>query len=306
MVRRRRNELDARCRIAQPRDDFIHLVPRQLAPFSRLGALRHLDLEFLRIGQIVAGHAEPRRRDLFDIAVLRIAVRQGFESLRIFTTLAGIALGAQAVHGNRERLVRFLADRAVRHGSGREPFHDLLGRLNLVDGDRRWQKLEVEQAAQVRPSLALIVDELRELSERFGIVRLRRVLQFIDRVRIPIVVFALDAIMNLAAEIELPDRRRLIGQPMPPEAFFADLANTDSLDPRRRPGEVPVDHVMVQADRLEDLGAAIGLDGGNPHLREDLEQPLIDRFDVLAFSGLGIQPFRQIAVPFHIDERFED
>ena len=34
-----------------------------------------------------------------------------------------------------------------------------------------------------------------------------------------------------------------------------------------RPGEVLVDDVLVEADRLEDLGAAVALDGRDAHLR---------------------------------------
>ena len=48
VVRRRRNELHARRRIAQPRDVLIDLVARQLTAFAGLGALRHLDLQFAR------------------------------------------------------------------------------------------------------------------------------------------------------------------------------------------------------------------------------------------------------------------
>jgi len=42
-------------------------------------------------------------------------------------------------------------------------------------------------------------------------------------------VLALDAIMDFAAEIELADRGRLIGDAMSPQCFFSDLANTDAF-----------------------------------------------------------------------------
>ena len=54
VVRRRRDELHAWRGIAEPRDVLIDLVSRQLAAFTRLGALRHLDLQFLGIDQVVA------------------------------------------------------------------------------------------------------------------------------------------------------------------------------------------------------------------------------------------------------------
>ena len=52
--------------------------------------------------------------------------------------------------------------------------------------------------------------------------------------------------------------------------------------PRRRPGEVAVDDFLVEADRLEDLGAAVALDGGDAHLGHHLEDALVDRLDVIA------------------------
>ena len=48
---------------------------------------------------------------------------------------------------------------------------------------------------------------------------------------------------------------------------------------------------VVESDRLEDLRAAVGLHRGNAHLREDLEQPFVDRLDELAFRRLRVEPF---------------
>src|SRR5499425_3800556 len=102
-------------------------------------------------------------------------------------------------------------------------------------------------------------------------------------------VFILDAIVNLAPEIELSDGSRFIGHPVAPQCFFSDLTDPDTFDARGRAGEVPVDDVVVQSDGLEDLGTTVRLDGGDAHLRKDLEQPLVDRLDELAFRRLRIQ-----------------
>ena len=119
-------------------------------------------------------------------------------------------------------------------------------------------------------------------------------------------VLALDAVVDLPAEIELSYRRRLIGQAMPPKRLFADLANADPLHARRRAGKVPADEFMIQSDGLEDLRAAVGLHCRDAHLREDLEQPLIDRLDELAFRGLRVQPLREVALALHVHDRLED
>ena len=91
-----------------------------------------------------------------------------------------------------KRLVRFLADRAERHGAGGESLDDVLRRFDFVQRNRLGQEFKVEQAAQIRPALALIVHELRKFGERLRIVGFRRMLQLVDRVRIPIVVLALE------------------------------------------------------------------------------------------------------------------
>ena len=54
-------------------------------------------------------------------------------------------------------------------------------------------------------------------------------LQLIDRIRIPVVVLALNAVVDLPAEIELPYRHRLIGQAVAAKRLFADLADADPL-----------------------------------------------------------------------------
>ena len=46
-------------------------------------------------------------------------------------------------------------------------------------------------------------------------------------------------------------------------------------------GEILVDEVAGQADSVEDLGAAIGLVGGDAHLGHDLQNALADRLDVV-------------------------
>ena len=76
MMRRRRDELHAGRRITELRDVLVHFVARQLAAFTRLRALRHLDLQFPCIDQVMRRHAEARRGHLLDVAVLGIAVRR--------------------------------------------------------------------------------------------------------------------------------------------------------------------------------------------------------------------------------------
>ena len=74
------------------RDVLVDLVAGELAAFAGLRALRHLDLEFVRVDEIVARDAEASRRDLLDRAAPAVAVRVGHEALGVLAALAGVRL----------------------------------------------------------------------------------------------------------------------------------------------------------------------------------------------------------------------
>ena len=135
-------------------------MPGQLAAFAGLGALGHLDLQLLGVDQVFAGDAEAARGDLLDGAVLRVAVGQRHVARRVFAALAGVALAADAVHGDGQRLVRFLADRAVGHRAGLEALHDALDRLDFVDAERACRGLNSNRPRSVQRLLGLVVDQL--------------------------------------------------------------------------------------------------------------------------------------------------
>ena len=76
VVRRRRDQADARRRVPHLGDPRIDLVAGQLTALARLGALRHLDLQVVGVDQVLAGDAEAARGHLLDGAAPRIAVRR--------------------------------------------------------------------------------------------------------------------------------------------------------------------------------------------------------------------------------------
>ena len=136
VVRRRADEADARRGVPGLGDPRVHLVARELAALARLGALRHLDLQVVGVDEVLRRHAEATRRHLLDRGAAEVAVRVAHVAVGVFAALAGVRLAADAVHRDRERLVRFLRDRAVRHRAGREALDDLADRLDLVDRHR--------------------------------------------------------------------------------------------------------------------------------------------------------------------------
>jgi hypothetical protein len=138
VVRRRGDEPHARRRQPGLGDRRVDLGAGQLAAFAGLRALRHLDLELARVDQVLARDAEAARRDLLDRAEF-LESPFGLEHVAggILAALAGVALAADAVHGDGEVLVRLLADGAVGHRARLEALHDGLDRLDLLDRDRR-------------------------------------------------------------------------------------------------------------------------------------------------------------------------
>ena len=120
VVRRRRDQADARRRQPHARDVAVDLVPRQLAALAGLRALRHLDLELVGVRQVVDVDAEAARRDLLDLRAALVG-----EPHRVLAALAGVRASADPVHRDGERLVRLARERAERHRAGGEPLDDL-------------------------------------------------------------------------------------------------------------------------------------------------------------------------------------
>ncbi len=142
VVRRRRNQADAWRRVPHLRDPRIDLVAGQLPALARLGALRHLDLQIVGVDEVLAGDAESSGRDLLDRAPSRVAVGVGHVARRILAAFAGVGLRAHPVHRDRQRLVRLLADRSVRHRAGREARQDRFDRLDFVQRHGRAGRLQ--------------------------------------------------------------------------------------------------------------------------------------------------------------------
>ena len=159
VVRRRRDQSHIRRRKACLRDPGIHLRTWELSALAGLGSLCHLDLQVGRIDEIFARHAESCRCDLLDRAAPRVAIGVANVARGILAALAGVRLAAEPVHRDRQGLMRFLADRAVRHRAGGEPLENPVERLDVVDRHGRTGRLEPEEPAQRRQVLVLAVNE---------------------------------------------------------------------------------------------------------------------------------------------------
>ena len=105
----------------------------KLASLSGLGALGHLDLDFLGTRKISRVDAEATGGDLFDGAVGPVSVLLTFEAAWILATLSTVRLASDAVHGDRQGLVGLGTQGSERHAGRGKATANLLDRLDLLD-----------------------------------------------------------------------------------------------------------------------------------------------------------------------------
>jgi hypothetical protein len=175
------------------------LYPRQLSALARLGPLSHLDLQLVRVDQVLRRHPEAPTRDLLYSAAAAVAVLIRREPHRVLATLASVGLAAYAVHRDGQGLVRLPRERAERHRARREALDDLPGRLYLF---KRYRVLfELEEAAQCGEARALLVEVAGELLEGLEVSGLDGALEGWDRRLVPLVVLALHPELVLAPDL---------------------------------------------------------------------------------------------------------
>ena len=254
VVRRRRDQADARLGVAQPRDHLVDLVPGQLAAFAGLGALRDLDLQHFGVDQVFRGDAETSGGDLLDLAALVGAVARG-----IFAAFAGVAAPAQAVHGDGQRFVRFRRQRA--QAESRRCRSGAAGRRR-----RPTSSSGVGVAPRFSCSRSRSAEGGRDVTS-VGVLlpvagsplRVARC-RAIDHVRVVHVVFAAMHVLEQAADFGVCSV--VPGARVSCARFGVEPREADAADARRRIREAQFDHVRLQADDLEQLRAAIAGDGG--------------------------------------------
>src|SRR5206468_5947621 len=223
-------------RVPDARDDRVHLVTGELPSFTGLGTLRDLDLQLGGVDEILRRYAETRRCNLLDRAVARGAVAGG-----IFAAFPAVAATTEPVHGDCERLVCFGAQRAERHRPRAESPGDASGGFDLVQWNR-FALDKIEQTTQRRPLPSFLIGQRAELLERRVAVTTRCVLELRDRHRIPVVMFALHAVLVLAALLEprvagfVLERRAVTAQ-----RLLGDQLHADAADARRCAGEMAID-----------------------------------------------------------------
>ena len=216
----------------------------------------------------------------------------GANRFRVLAAFAGVRLAADAVHGDGQRLVGFVGDGAEAHRAGRETPHDRRLGLHRVELHRRPGRREVQHSAQRRLPGALLVGVPGESPVRVLGVGARGDLEVGDRGGVPHVSIAAAAPVEVAGVGQLAQRlvRPVrIADPVAALHLLGQHREADPLHPARGAREAALDELPSEADRLEDLGALVGLERGDPHLGEHLQDAL---GDALAVGGhhVGVGP----------------
>src|SRR5436190_16864488 len=275
----RTDQADTWCRMTRPRNPRVHFVPRQLAALAGFGPLGHFDLQVVGIDQVLRGHSEAAGGDLMDGRPAQVTIWIAHVSIGVLAALTGVRLSADPIHRDGQGLVRFFGDGAVRHRTCREALQDVALRLHFVD--RHWWTdtfTECEQAAQRRQAPRLIVDEFGVFLKDVVTLGARGVLELEHRLRIEEVVLAFAPPLILTTEVQVAvrafDRAIGVGDAVASGDLLGDLVQTDAVEARDGAGEVLVDELLGQTNRLEHLRTGVGRDRGDAHLRHDLEHAL--------------------------------
>ena len=287
VVGRGRDQAHAGGAVAGLGDPGVDLGTGQVAALAGLCALCQLDLDLFGGDQILAGHTKAGRGYLLDLGVALALV-----ALLGLTALAGVAPAAQTIQGDGDGLVGLAAQGTVAHGSGFEPLDDGADRLHLLKGDAAVGVIaEVQQAAQVHALGTHVVHGAGEVFEGLVVAREAGFLEQMDGLRGEEVLFlaAAELVSTAVGQLHVDiQTQRVKGGVVGSFHIRLNVFQTDTAHTADRTGEVLVDDILGDADRLKDLAALVALDGGDAHLGGDLHDAVQHSLVVVIHGGVVI------------------
>ena len=200
------------------------------------------------------------------------------ETLRILATLAGIAAGAQFVHGQRDGLVCLDAESAERHGASDETLHDALYRFDFVYRNRIG--LEAHEVAD-KYGFGLVVGQRSIFLIQCIIAFAAGELQGSDSLGVPRMAD------TVAAPVEAPliGQQRILGAgkgtAVKGLGICGNLLESGASDGADLGAKIGAQQLFAEAHTLENLGTAVAADGTDTHLGHDLKKTFADRFDII-------------------------
>ena len=285
MVRRRGNQRYARDGIPGLGNHLVHLEARELTSLARLGALADLDLDLLRIHQVLCRHAEASGSDLLGLAGERNPVHAAVVAGIVLATFAGIGPCTQLVHSQGNGLVRLYAQGTEAHGADHKMLHYLILGLDLVYADRI--ALEIQKIPE-EDRLRGIVHKGSELLVFLVAAQPGRNLQGGYGFRIPGVGYAILAIVELTLILEkIPVQVRSPGLVVEAYRVARNGLQPHSAHGAARGSEIFLQHFVAQTYALENLRAAVGTNGGYAHLGHNLQQALLQGLYIIG-PGSGV------------------
>ena len=241
------------------------------------------DLQHFGIHQVFRRHTETAGGHLLDLRALHRAVTG-----RIFAALTGVGARAQTVHRFGNGFVGFRRQGAEGNPGRIEALEDHLQRLDLIQRQRLLGQLDLQQVADHRHRTG--VDQRGVFLEFLVAALLHSGLQGIDHVRVVGVVLAT---VNKLEQTTLLDRLAVVpgfgGQQL---LLGFNVDETRTLDAASHTTEAQLDHFVGQAHGFEQLRTTVRGDGGDAHLRQDLQQALGNALAVV------LEHFIQIAQHF--------
>ena len=257
----------------------IYFSARKLSALTRLCALGHLNLDLLGTYQVAGSNAKSSGCHLLDGRTAVVVLRSRNQAFQALTALTGVGLAAQTVHGNGQSLVGLLGNRAVRHGTGLKTLHDGIHALDLINRDAAvFIEVKVNEASQV-DGLFFLVQHMAVLFENLIISGPCRLLKQMDGTRIVKMLFLAGALLvashTLQSQIHI-QAQRVEGGGMQHIYIIGDVFQGDAAHTADGVGKVLVDNLLGDTNGLKDLGALVGLDGGNTHLGGDLDNAVKD------------------------------
>ncbi|OPZ94527.1 MAG: hypothetical protein BWY72_02327 [Bacteroidetes bacterium ADurb.Bin416] len=206
---------------------------------------------------------------------------------RIFPAFTGIALPSYQVHRHGHGLVGLTANGTVRHGTGHKPLHNGLSRFNSVQFDRlsRFVRKKIPQ----ENGMILLINSLHIVQVLLPLTSTGSNLETGDGFRVPGMQFALFApgvytLVFRLAYCSTPESSFVHHQ-----GIAGNIIHGDAFHLGGSTFKVALQDGRTDAHRLKNLSAPVTAQGRNAHFRQDLEQALVDRFDVVFFSCLVIR-----------------
>ena len=177
------------------------------------------------------------------------------------------------VHGQRQTLVRLPRDGAVGHGPGPEAPHDALHRFYFLQR-HGLAALVAEGQQRADGARAVLFHHGGVAVEERAVIVPQRLLQRADDLgAVQVFLRALAPAQAVTADAEQREAAegRGKGAVVMVAAVFLNAAQANAAQTVRRIGEVGVHQRRVEAHGFKQLRALVGLQGGDAHLRGDLE-----------------------------------